>query len=277
MPAEKDVLERLKEALREDDNVLLAYLFGSRARGEASPISDYDVAVLLKDSGLQAFAEVLSSISKTLGVCEDKIDILDLARAPLHLKAKVLSEGILIIDRGYDDTLRLEVNTRYPEVAYQTRVLLRKWLDNPVGLDLRVIKERIDYLTQLNDNIKSFFGKHKPGDVSTDFEAWFALKGIVQDSIQAIIDICAHIFSSKNLGVAESYRDYVEKLSEHGYISGELAKELKLAIAMRNRLIHRYLAVEPIELWDFAVRLSIEIIPRFRDWILKSMHTCEGR
>lgn len=33
MPAEKDVLERLKETLREDDDVLLAYLFGSRAGG----------------------------------------------------------------------------------------------------------------------------------------------------------------------------------------------------------------------------------------------------
>lgn len=86
----------------------------------------------MKIAGCRPFAEVLSSISKALGVCEGKIDILDLARAPLHLKAKVLSEGIIIIDRGYDNTLRLEVNTRYPEIAYQTRVLLRKWLDNPV-------------------------------------------------------------------------------------------------------------------------------------------------
>lgn len=268
----RDVLERLREALRGNDNVLLAYLFGSRVSGKASPISDYDVAVLLRDNSLKAFAEILSSLSKALGVCEDKVDILDLSRAPLHLKAKVLSEGISLIDRGYNYSLRLELSTKYPEVAYQTEILLRRWLANPEGLDLRVIKERVDYLTQLNNNLKSFFERHKPEDISADFEAWFALKGLVQDLIQVIIDVCAHIFSSKNLGVAESYRDYIDKLSENSYISDELAGKLKLAIAVRNRLIHRYLIVEPMELWDFAAKLSSEVIPKFKDWVLRSIH-----
>lgn len=267
----KDVLERLRMALEGNDNVLLAYLFGSRVRGKASPISDYDVAVLLRDGSLQAFADVLLSISRALGVCEDRVDILDLSKASLHLKVKVLSEGVKVVDRGYGEALRLDVNVNYPEVAYQTGVLLRNWLDNPVGLDLRIIKERIDYLLRLNSNLKSFFKRHKPEDVSTDFEAWFALKGMVQDLIQAVIDVCAHIFSSKNLGVAESYRDYVDKLCEHRYISDKLAGELRLAITIRNRLIHRYLVVEPAELWDFAVRLSSEVIPEFTDWVLKSI------
>lgn len=166
---EEDVLERLRVALQGNDNVLLVYLFGSRVRGKASPISDYDVAVLLRDGSLQAFTDVLLSISRALGVCEDKVDILDLSKASLHLKAKVLSEGVKVIDRGYGDALRLDVNVNYPELAYQTSVLLRNWLDNPVGLDLRIIKERIDYLLRLNSNLKSFFERHKPEDVSADF------------------------------------------------------------------------------------------------------------
>ncbi|MBS7638719.1 nucleotidyltransferase domain-containing protein, partial [Candidatus Bathyarchaeota archaeon] len=64
----------MKRALEEDEDVLLAYLFGSRVRGKPSPMSDYDLAVLLKDSSLQAFAEVLSAASEALGVNEDKID-----------------------------------------------------------------------------------------------------------------------------------------------------------------------------------------------------------
>ena len=32
------------------DEVVLAYLFGSHARGEAGPLSDIDIAVLLRDT-----------------------------------------------------------------------------------------------------------------------------------------------------------------------------------------------------------------------------------
>lgn len=82
-----------------------------------------------------------------------------------------------------------------------------------------------------------------------------------------MIDICAHVFSSKNLGIADSYTEYVKKLAEHGYMKKELVEELKIAIAMKNRLIHRYLIVKSSELWSFAIRL-INVIPEFKEWIL---------
>ncbi|HID91189.1 TPA: nucleotidyltransferase domain-containing protein, partial [Candidatus Bathyarchaeota archaeon] len=49
----EDIVKKLREALGRDENVLLAYLFGSRAMGVSSPISDYDVAVLLKNNDLR--------------------------------------------------------------------------------------------------------------------------------------------------------------------------------------------------------------------------------
>jgi uncharacterized protein len=52
MPSDSNapVLERLRAALKEmyGDRLDRAVLFGSRARGEAHPDSDYDVAVFLK-------------------------------------------------------------------------------------------------------------------------------------------------------------------------------------------------------------------------------------
>ena len=262
----QDLVARLRQALDSNDNVLLAYLFGSRAKGGSGPLSDYDVAVLLRDDSPSSLAEVLFSVSSALKVSEDKVDILDLARSPLSLKARVISEGVKIIDRGYEDELRLEVNVNYPELAYYTDRLLKAWLRNPRGLDLRVVKDGLDYLSELHDYLEVFLRERSVEAVSSSFEAWHALKSLVQDSVQAMIDVCAHVFSSKNLGVAESYRDYVEKLAERGYMDEELARELKLAIALRNRLIHRYLAVEPGELWSFASKLATTVIPRFREW-----------
>jgi predicted nucleotidyltransferase len=53
------VLERFRESLREiyGNRLERAVLFGSRARGDARPDSDYDVAVFLRDMG-DRFAEM---------------------------------------------------------------------------------------------------------------------------------------------------------------------------------------------------------------------------
>ncbi|MDO9707593.1 nucleotidyltransferase family protein [Paracraurococcus lichenis] len=50
-PAEDPVLQRLRQALEAEYGPRLerVVLFGSRARGEAGPESDYDVAVFLRD------------------------------------------------------------------------------------------------------------------------------------------------------------------------------------------------------------------------------------
>jgi predicted nucleotidyltransferase len=52
-------LERFRASLRETygDRLERAVLFGSRARGDARPDSDYDVAVFLRDMG-DRFAEM---------------------------------------------------------------------------------------------------------------------------------------------------------------------------------------------------------------------------
>jgi predicted nucleotidyltransferase len=50
-PANDPVLQRFKAALKDiyGDRIDRVVLFGSRARGEARPDSDYDVAVFLKE------------------------------------------------------------------------------------------------------------------------------------------------------------------------------------------------------------------------------------
>lgn len=46
-------LGKLEEELLRDDNVQLAYVFGSCAHGFITALSDVDVAVILKDSSLE--------------------------------------------------------------------------------------------------------------------------------------------------------------------------------------------------------------------------------
>jgi uncharacterized protein YutE (UPF0331/DUF86 family)/predicted nucleotidyltransferase len=266
---ERVLIDRLRDALEKEENVLLAYLFGSRAAGKASSVSDFDLAVLLKDNSLVGIGCVLFSASRALGVNEDAVDILDLSKAPLRLKVKVLKEGVKLVDRGYEEAVIQDVNKNFPEIALEIRKELRWWISNPRGIDIELIKELLDYLAQVNGHLESFLSKRRVEELSSNAEAWYALKSMVQDIIQAVIDICAHIVSAKQLGIVSAYREYVERLVEHGLMEPTLGERIKTMIILRNRLIHRYLTVKPEELWSWSMKLSSEIVPEFKEWVLK--------
>lgn len=79
--------------------VLFAYLFGGLARGTPSPSSDIDVAVFIDDrSDLTVEKlDLLSDLIDNLGT--DEIDLVLLNTAPLPLKARVIRNNEILVDR----------------------------------------------------------------------------------------------------------------------------------------------------------------------------------
>ncbi len=96
--------------------VVALYLFGSRARGEEGPTSDYYYAVLTRESGhrrggplYMALYGLLSDISpRTLA--NDVIDIVFLDDAPLELCFHVIRYGRALFDAN--EAARLEFEER---------------------------------------------------------------------------------------------------------------------------------------------------------------------
>ena len=85
------------------DGVVLAYLFGSHARGQAWTHSDVDVAVLLEnrpddDRCFDARLEVIGGLVDVLHTNE--VDVLILNQAPAALRYAVLRDGILLFCRN---------------------------------------------------------------------------------------------------------------------------------------------------------------------------------
>jgi len=81
------------------DGVTLAYLFGSHARGQAGPLSDVDVAVLLagRPGDGRCFdmrLEIMGGLMDILRVNE--VDVAILNQAPLALRYRVLRDGVLL-------------------------------------------------------------------------------------------------------------------------------------------------------------------------------------
>nr|MDO8080294.1 nucleotidyltransferase domain-containing protein [Candidatus Freyarchaeota archaeon] len=87
------IIDRVRERLEENDNVVFAYVYGSYARGRVTRFSDLDIAVFLRDSGHEGFMELLAELPVDVDV-EFDVRVLNDA-APLF-RYNVVREGKLL-------------------------------------------------------------------------------------------------------------------------------------------------------------------------------------
>ena len=92
-------LMALKRCLHKKPEVVAAYLFGSAAEGE-SVINDVDILVLLRPDvdKYKAYFDLSYSLAKTLGISEDRIDLLflNLDEANPVILYNAINRGVLL-------------------------------------------------------------------------------------------------------------------------------------------------------------------------------------
>ena len=101
------LVQRLTDALTPRAEVLEAYLFGSRARGDARRDSDVDVAVFVDlaraESGDWGYRAALTTdLCTALGT--NDVDIVVLNEAPPLLYHRVLRDGVRLLSRDLEAT-----------------------------------------------------------------------------------------------------------------------------------------------------------------------------
>jgi uncharacterized protein len=118
------ILQSLIEQANIDSDVITLWLYGSRARGDHHPESDYDLAVLFSSRLSDRFeARVRPEVkalewAETLKLPENTISLVDIAICPIPLGISVLQEGRLLIDK--------DKSTRFRE---ESRILSRWEID----------------------------------------------------------------------------------------------------------------------------------------------------
>ncbi|MBE0516363.1 MAG: DUF86 domain-containing protein [Methanophagales archaeon] len=251
------VIKKIKKAIEKDQNVLLAYLFGSFAREYTTPLSDIDIAVLLKENSLIHFANTWSTIATALGMSEDKIDLLDLSKAPLSLKHKVIKEGIKLVDReDFQEKIVEEIVNRYPETSYLMNETYEEMIKN---LDCKIDKETIQSrmseilrcIATLEEEILN-----KPVEMVIKSRLHrIAMERCVHVVIEAMLDICRHIVSVKKLGLPTTYKDLVKLVADNDLIPQSMASQMEEYVVLRNILVHRYLQLDYEALYQEAGKL----------------------
>jgi predicted nucleotidyltransferase len=96
-------LSRFCTALEPDGRIAAIYLFGSHARGTATALSDIDLAILLHSDLDESrfFSLRLDYITRAMQTLHtEKVDVVILNNAPLHLAYEIVSHGILLVDRN---------------------------------------------------------------------------------------------------------------------------------------------------------------------------------
>lgn len=120
----------LQRMFREAE-VVVAYLFGSRASGRGREASDADVAVLAdRTFGLLDLETLADRLRAVLDVPD--VDVVDLDTASLELRGRVIQEGRVLFSSDEPRRVAFEVRTRseyldfLPTLERMTREYLRR-------------------------------------------------------------------------------------------------------------------------------------------------------
>lgn len=114
MKTEDPAVEPLRKALSGCKDIRLALLFGSRARGQARPDSDADVAVL----------------GENLDLLELAADLSDAAKVEVHV-VSLEDPGFPLLNAMLRDGIVLREGERGAAASWWTRALLQAETDRP--------------------------------------------------------------------------------------------------------------------------------------------------
>ena len=101
-------LVRLIARAKNDPDVLAVLLFGSRARGDASPRSDLDVCLVLAEGPRSDLGRAEKRLEY---LAEADLDVAVFQSLPLHIRSRVLKEGAVLHVRDEDALYTLAIRT----------------------------------------------------------------------------------------------------------------------------------------------------------------------
>jgi len=98
---EKIKIDSIKDILKQDNSIIVVYLFGSQIKDKSNKYSDIDIAILFDDKVKEEkyTDKQIAIINNLSSVLSKEIDAIVLNRAPLFLKYHILKEGIKIYEK----------------------------------------------------------------------------------------------------------------------------------------------------------------------------------
>lgn len=247
-----DQLEKLPEKVSGMEGLIALWLFGSFARGEATPISDVDLAYLPDERLTNEALERLDNrlyllIANTLRT--DEFSLINLRQAPAHFAWQVLTEGKLLWCR--DRHAIAQLAEKVFQQAHDERILLQMgnavFRESLLMPNKRVDEDRvIAFLRLISDNLQDLREQVKvPKEVyMSDRNRQAIVERRLQTAIESTINIGNHIIARLGLRAPQDYADVFRILGEAGILPQELANQMQDMARFRNLLVHLYWTID---------------------------------
>jgi uncharacterized protein YutE (UPF0331/DUF86 family)/predicted nucleotidyltransferase len=266
-------IELLKKYFKKKKSVLLAFLFGSRAKKREMGESDWDIGVYFKP---KEYLELETNFEypEEEGMWSDLVDILKtdnvdlvvLNRARPDLVYTTLRDGIPLIIRDKGLYLDLLCKTYYEAIDWWNFVLeFYKIGEKAKSLSLQArakVTERLKFLEREFSEIE-MMRKITWNDYRTDSFKQKVIERWIERLVMAAIDIAQIFLASEKREVPESYQDVLKLfVSLNLKFSEKEAETFSNFAKLRNVVAHEYLDIKWSKIKKFVVEAE-KLFPKF--------------
>ena len=245
--------QKLKDYFEKRDDVAMAFLFGSFAKGQAMYNSDADIAIYFKPKTKAIeweednFYPEEDKIWKDLeNILKRDVDLLVLNRAPSRLAFKILQTRtpIVIKDRSVYWRFFLLIGS----VANDFKEFIRNYRrirerSKSIGKE---DKERLESLLDfLEDEMQSYeeFKILTQSIYQSDRTQKRSVERWAESIVLSSVDIAEIILASQKVRAPEKYREILKSLSLLNGFDREIADKLGEFTRLRNIITHEYLDI----------------------------------
>lgn len=273
----KEEIKKLKKYFKDQDDVLMAFVFGSRAKNSVRRVSDWDIGVYFKPKEyLELETERdyhdeskiwpdLVDILKT-----DEIDFVVLNRARPDLVYNVLREGFPLVIKDRNLYLNLLCKVSYEAMDWWDFVCdFWKIKEEAKSFTIEAKKniiERLDFLAEQFKDLEKFKKMAWPNyrdnrDNRRNIERW------IENLVIASLDIAKIVLASEKKEIPQSYKDSL-KVFAALYIDSSLADKFSKFAEFRNIIVHEYLDIKWKKIENF-VKEAENLYPKFIEKVKK--------
>jgi uncharacterized protein YutE (UPF0331/DUF86 family) len=109
-------------------------------------------------------------------------------------------------------------------------------------IDAELVRKKLAFIESCVQELQTL---GRPSEIQTDLREMRFEAYTLQISIQAALDVAAHIVSGERLGEPRTNRQLFELLVRNGWIPEALAPALNGMVGFRNIIVHGYEIVDP--------------------------------
>lgn len=246
-----EIQQNLRDYFAEQEEVQLAFLFGSYAKNQFTRESDMDIGVYFQPSNdlleLEEEIEYASEDriwSDLVDITHHSVDFVIMNRAPATLVHTIFEEGIPLIVKNTSLYRRLYLAAG--SIAEDFREFINDFWEikqrssSLSETDRERLIKIIDFLEQEIEDYDHFKALNKQKYLS-DRDARRNVERFIENIVNASIDTAKLLLASEKKRVPQTYKETLSNLSLIEGFSSEDSKELSSNTRLRNILAHEYL------------------------------------